>query len=109
MPSSTDARQIGPVSRGTTEEHQSRAEVVGTGTDCSNCSDRSDGNDPGGRSTPQLIRPALRGARPAQCALAASFEARRVFRLDGPSRAQPLARNWVLRDALSGAGKGLVH
>ena len=53
MPSSTDARQIGPVSRGTTEENQSRAEVVGTGTDCSgcidptDCSDRSDGTDPG--------------------------------------------------------------
>ncbi len=53
MPSSTDARQIGPVSRGTTEENQSRAEVVGTGTDCSGCidptdfSDRSDGTDLG--------------------------------------------------------------
>ena len=116
MPSSTDARQIGPVSRGTTEENQSRAEVVGTGTDCSGCIDPTDHSPiaptaptPGGRSTPQLIRPAPRGVRPAQGALSCLFEARRVFRSDGPSRDQPLARNWVLRDALSGAGKGLVH
>ena len=71
MPSWRDARQIGPVFPGTTEENRSRAEVVGTGTDCSDRSDRT--RPPGVARLGQLTRPAPRGARPAQGALAASL------------------------------------
>ena len=118
MPSSTDARQIGPVPRGTTEENQSRAEVVGTGTDCSDCidptdrtdcSDRFDGTDPGRSLDSPAHTPGAEGRAAGAEHTSCLIEAPRVFQSDGPSRDQPLARNWVLQDALSGAGKGLVH
>ncbi len=59
MPSWRDARQIGLVFPGTTEENRSRAEVVGTGTDCS---DRSDRTRPPGVARLASSHARLRGA-----------------------------------------------